>query len=278
VAAVVQPLSGRESGLIPAPQPRSTLRAVALPSEHGGWGLTGEPVLLGLLVAPSISGALLGAGALVAFLARTPLKLALVDQWRRRRLPRTVFARGVAAGELTTLGGLLAVVALHSGSAWWLPLVAALPLVGVEMWFDMRSRGRRLVPELCGAVGIASIAAAVARAGGASWTISIGLWAVLAARSMGAVPFARAQVMRWRGRPAPLVGPLVAQAVAVAIGGAGWGAGLVPLASWVALVAFSGWALQSFRRPPVRPKILGYSQMFIGIALVLVTAGALRLG
>lgn len=30
---------------------RSTLRAVAIPTEHGGWSLTLEPVLLGLLVA-----------------------------------------------------------------------------------------------------------------------------------------------------------------------------------------------------------------------------------
>ena len=42
---------------------RSPLRAVAVPSEHGGWGLTAEPVLLGLIVAPSAAGACLGAAA-----------------------------------------------------------------------------------------------------------------------------------------------------------------------------------------------------------------------
>ena len=34
----------------PRAKQRSPLRTVALPSEHGGWGLTLEPVLLGLLV------------------------------------------------------------------------------------------------------------------------------------------------------------------------------------------------------------------------------------
>ena len=32
---------------------RSMLRSVAVPTEHGGWGLTAEPVVLGLAVAPS---------------------------------------------------------------------------------------------------------------------------------------------------------------------------------------------------------------------------------
>ncbi|WP_426574944.1 hypothetical protein [Aquihabitans sp. McL0605] len=35
-----------------AAAPRSPLRAVALPAEHGGWGLTLEPGLLGLLITP----------------------------------------------------------------------------------------------------------------------------------------------------------------------------------------------------------------------------------
>ncbi|MDX2007394.1 MAG: hypothetical protein SFU83_19325 [Meiothermus sp.] len=38
-----------------AAQPNNTkvpLRSVALPNEHGGWGFTLEPILLGLLVAP----------------------------------------------------------------------------------------------------------------------------------------------------------------------------------------------------------------------------------
>src|SRR5665213_893101 len=45
---------------------RSPLRAVAMPTEHGGWGLTAEPVLLGLIVAPSIAGGAIGAAAIVA--------------------------------------------------------------------------------------------------------------------------------------------------------------------------------------------------------------------
>jgi hypothetical protein len=257
---------------------RSGLRAVALPSEHGGWGLTAEPVLLGLLVAQSASGWLLGAAAMTAFLARTPLKLALVDLVRHRWLPRSRKAVLVAGCELALLAVLAGVVTARSGHGWWAPLVAALPLVGVEMWFDVRSRGRRLTPELCGALGIASVAVAIARVGGTSWTVAIGLWVVLAARSVGAVPLARAQVARWRSRPVGLTLPRGAQAAAVVVALAGRATGSVPLAPALAIAVAAGWGLWSLQHPPVQPKVLGYSQMAIGLALVLVTAGAWRLG
>src|SRR6478752_5565662 len=67
-----------------APAARSPWRAVAVPSEHGGWGLTFEPVLLGLLVAQSWAGLALGVAAVFAFLVRTPMKLVAID---RRRDP-----------------------------------------------------------------------------------------------------------------------------------------------------------------------------------------------
>ena len=82
---------------------RSTLRSVALPKEHGGWGLTLEPGLLGLLIAPGAAGFCLAAAALVAFMARTPVKIVLVDRHRDRWLERTRVAASVAVGELIVL-------------------------------------------------------------------------------------------------------------------------------------------------------------------------------
>lgn len=260
------------------PHQRSPLRAVAVPSEHGGWALTAEPVLLGLLVAPSVAGAAIGTAAMLAFLARTPLRVVLVDCWRHRRLPRTILAGRVSAIELLALGALIAAAALRSGGAWWAPLLAAVPLVAVEMWFDMRSRSRRLAPELCGAVGIASVAAAIARAGGTGWSIALGLWVVLAARSVASVPFARAQVQRIRGHIVRPHGMDVAQAAALAAVLAGWGAGAVPVAAVAAvgIVAAGQASWLRLRPPPV--VVLGITQLLIGTAIVLTTAGAIRLG
>ena len=103
---------------------RNPIRAVAMPSEHGGWGLTIEPGLLGLLVAPSLAGACLAVAALVLFMLRTPLELALVDRRRQRRLPRTRLAERVAAAEAVLLVVLVAVAAVTAhdiagGSRRW---------------------------------------------------------------------------------------------------------------------------------------------------------------
>lgn len=255
---------------------RPVLRRVAVPLEHGGWGLTGEPIALGLLVAPSISGALLGAAAVVAFLARTPVRFVLVDHWRGRDLPRTALACRVASVEVGSLAVVIVAVALRTADGWWVPLLAAAPLVAVELWFDMRSRGRRLVPELCGAVGIAAVAAAIARAGGASWPLSLGLWAVLAARSLAAIPLVRAQVQRLKGRDVDVGRLAVPAAIALAVALGGWWAGPVPLASVVAVTALVGWGVWSLRRPPVRVAVLGASQVASGLGLVLITAASVR--
>ncbi len=260
----------------PHRHPRSALRAVAVPQEHGGWGLSGEPVLLGLLVAPSVAGALLGAAALVAFLARTPLRVVLVDRRRSRRLQRTAVARRVAAGEVLALAALVGVAGLRSGRPWWVPLLAAAPLVAVQLWFDMRSRSRRLIPELCGAVGIASVAAAIALAGGARWTIASGLWGVLAARSVSAIPFARTEVRRLKGHSGGIRDVGLAQAAALAGVAAGWAAGAVPAAAAALVAAVAACSLWLVRCPPPPTRILGIAQLLVGLAVVGVTAAAIR--
>ena len=86
------------------------------------------------------------------------------------------------AVELLLLTALAVVAVVLAGWAWLVPVALAAPLVGVELWFDSRSRSRRLVPELCGAVGIAAVVASVALAGGTEPRLAAGLWLVLAAR------------------------------------------------------------------------------------------------
>ena len=75
---------------------RAGWRSVAMPSEHGGWGLTLEPVMLGLLVAWSRAGVALGVAAFAAFLLRTPAKLVAIDLRRGRWLDRSRLALRIA--------------------------------------------------------------------------------------------------------------------------------------------------------------------------------------
>ena len=251
---------------------RSTLRAVAMPTEHGGWSLTLEPVLLGLLVASSWPGFALGAAAMLAFLARTPLKLVLVDAWRRRWLARTTVAARVAAVELVVLVALVVAAALAADARFWWPLLAAAPLVAVELWFDMRSRSRRLLPELAGTVGIGSVAAVIALADGAETSLALGLWVVVAARAAAAIPYARTQVFRTRGRPHELWHSDLAQVLAVAAVTIAWLVGVVPIAATSAIAAVAAFNIGAVRTAPRPAKVIGLQQMFFGIAVVIVTA------
>ena len=185
-----------------AVRPVAPWRQVAIPTEHGGWSLTAEPVVLGLLVAWSWPGAALGVAAMLAFVARTPVKLVLVDRWRHRWLDRSRLALRIAAVEIALIVVLGVVAAATSANGWfWVPLAAAAPLVGIELWFDMRSRGRRLVPELAGTVGIGSVVAAIVLAADGSVALAVGLWVVVSARACAAIPYARTQVFResWAG-------------------------------------------------------------------------------
>jgi len=254
------------------PGRRGPLRAVAVPAEHGGWGLTLEPILLGLLVAPSGAGVALGAAAFTAFLARTPLKLALVDRHRHRRLPRTALAERVAAAELAVVCALAGLTALLADESWWVPLALAAPLVAVELWFDVRSRSRRLVPELCGAIGIASVAAAIALAGGAARSVSAGLWLVLATRSLASVPFARLQVRRIKEQTARRAGADLAQVGAVALAAVGWATGIVPAPALAAIAALALFQGVASRRDPPKVAVLGAQQVLAGLAIVVITA------
>lgn len=251
---------------------RPQWRTVAVPSEHGGWGLTLEPVLLGLLIAPSLVGVVLGLGAFVAFFVRTPLKLVVIDVRRKRWLDRSQLAMRFAIGELVVLVAVATAALWVAGWSWLVPVVIAAPLVGVEFWFDVRSRGRRLVPELCGSIGISSVVAVIVLASGHSASLAAGAWLVLSARAVGAIPFVRVQISRLRGVGGSTRSSDIAQVAAIAIGIVAVVTERQMMAGLLGLLTFAVLQLVWVRRTPLAPKVLGMRQMALGIALVVVTA------
>lgn len=253
------------------PDRSASWRSVALPTEHGGWSLTAEPVLLGLLVAWSLPGLALGASAMLAFIARTPLKLVLVDRYRHRWLPRTRLAAKIAAVEVALLIALVA-YAVSAAEPFWLPLAIAAPLIGVELWFDMRSRSRRLIPELAGSIGIGSIASAIALGDGAPNSVAWGLWVVIAARSAAAIPYVRTQILRAKSKHPPKWHSDVAQLAAIGGVVLGWLFDLVPGAAVLAIVGLGIINLVAVRLAPKPAVVIGIQQTIFGIAVILVTA------
>lgn len=258
-----------------AVRPVASWRQVAIPTEHGGWSLTAEPVVLGLLVAWSWPGAALGVAAMLAFVARTPLKLVLVDRWRHRWLDRSRLALRIAVVEIGLIVVLGVAAAVTSANGWfWVPLAAAAPLIGVELWFDMRSRGRRLVPELAGTIGIGSVVAAIVLVADGSVALAVGLWVVVSARACAAIPYARTQVFRAHGRAVALWHSDLAQVVALAAVGATWMLDAVPFAPVVAVLAIAVFNIVAVRRPARRAVVIGMQQMAFGVAVTVVTAVA----
>lgn len=259
----------------PAPsaaRPRPLWRTVAVPSEHGGWGLTFEPVLLGLVVAPSWAGVAIGAAAMVAFVARAPAKVVLVDAWRRRSLPRTALAARIAVAEIAVLLALVGVAARTATGPFWVPLLAAVPLIAVELWFDARSRSRKLVPELAGTIGIGGVAAAIVLADGGSELVAAGAWLVIVARATGSLPFVRFQLRRAKHQPHRRWAQDLAQAAAVTLAIVGVAIGWLPQLAAAALVALAGTQVLLARTRPPRAVIVGAQQLVFGLAVVL-TAG-----
>ncbi len=251
----------------------SLWRQVSVPSEHGGWSLTAEPAVLGLLVAWSWPGLALGVAAMLGFVARTPVKVVLVDRWRHRWLDRSRLAARIAAVELAAIA-LLAVLAVAGASnRWfWVPLAAAVPLVGVELWFDMRSRSRRLLPELAGTVGIGSVVAAIVLAAGESTALAVGLWVVVSARAGAAIPYARTMVFRAHGRPVTRWHSDLAQGLAVVAVGVAWVFDSIPVVPVVVVAMVALFNVVAVRGPVKPAVVIGLQQMAFGIAVVAATA------
>ena len=259
---------------------KPTLRSVAMPAEHGGWGLTLEPGILGVLLAPSVAGILLGLAALLSFLLRTPVRLVLLRHLRAGdRAPsgigreRTRLATRVAAFELAGLIAALVTAAVVADDLSWLgPLMVAAPLFAVAFWFDLRSESRHLVAEIVGSVAVAGVAAMGALAGGATWALAVGAWLILAARVLSSIPQVRAQVLRIHSREAPalptLLGDLAALVTAVV-------AVVIEPALLLGGLAIVGLVVVqrvTLVRPPRPAKVLGVRQMILGFTVVGVTA------
>lgn len=255
-----------------------TLRSLAVPNEHGGWGFTLEPVILGLLVAPSTAGWGLGLMALASFFARQPTKLAAGDLRRGRVYPRTRLAVLFALlyGGLALTG--LAVAWFTGDRSFVLPLAAALPLVVVQVVYDALGKGRTLVGELAGSLAMGGVATAIILAAGGDARLAWGAWLVLAMRGLVAIRYARAQVRRAHGRPVSKISTFATAVfgVCVLFLGAVWG--LLPWLGVWAVLALAVYAVYMLEQPPITARQVGWSQMFFGWLVALMTALGIRIG
>jgi YwiC-like protein len=248
-----------------------SLKSVALPPEHGGWGFVLEPLVLGMAVAPSAAGAALVLVGLGAFLARHPLRVLMDDARRGHWSPRAP-----GAGAFALLYGTTAICGFYLARAWaasglfWLPLLLAAPLALAQLLYDSRNRGRKLLPELLGATAPGCLVASIVLAAGGSLVSGLLLWALLGARAAASVLYVRARL-----RPAPaaarttvLLGHVLAVLAAAWLAAAG-------LAPWLAVLAFGvllGRAAFGLQARTVAARVVGVQELGYGLLTVFLLA------
>lgn len=250
------------------------LKSIALPVQHGGWGFVSEPIVLGLLVAPSWVGLLIGIAAFGAFLMHQPLKLTVKDYLKRKRYARTTWAERFALlyGGIALVAFVLAVIL--TPHPFIVPLLLAIPFAVVQVWADTHNQGRETLSEVSGAVAFGAAASAIALSHGWELVPALALWGALAVRSVTSVLYVRARLRLEYGRPAPLVGMAVAHGLGaialVALIAAGTLHG-VSLVAFGILAARAALGVSSLRKP-TSAKVIGFREIAYGLVYAALTA------
>ncbi len=257
----------------PTARKQTALRTVALPAEHGSWGLTLEPILLGLLVAPSWGGVALTVGAFAAFLLRWPLKVAWTSRRQRRRERMRLALRFVALYGFLAAAGFGAALALAGWRPLW-PLLLASPFGILFFAYDAQNQSRSWQAELAGPIAFSAVATGIALAGSWPFLPALGLWGVLVARAVPSILYVRARLRLDRGRPhrpALAIGAHLAALLAF-VGLASLNLIHVMVAGvFVLLLLRAVWGLSRWRRP-VPIKVIGFTELGWGLLTVLAVA------
>ncbi len=252
---------------------KPALKGVALPAEHGSWSLVLEPIVLALLVAPSLGGLAWAVAAFTLFLAYQPVSVAWSDRRRGRHFARTDVARRFAAIYLTLALVAAAVGWWQSGAAVLLPGLLALPLVLLFVYYDQKP-GRSWQAELAAPTAFAASAAVIALAAGWAAGPALALWGVMIARSVPAVLYVRVRLRLDKGKPAASWPPILAHVVALlAIGGMVWSGLTVSAAIAASLLMLlrAAWGLSPSRwRTSV--KAFGLFETALGVVYVAIVA------
>jgi hypothetical protein len=255
----------------PLPARRPSLRPLALPTEHGGWGFLFEPIVLGLAVAPSRGGLFVALAFVFGFLCRQPLRLGLQDARRGRAYPRTrwcwMFLAAYATGALASL----ALAVLVSGWAVLIPIGLVVPLGLTQVLYDANNRGRALLPELGGAAAMASSAAAIAIAGGMRIVPALALSGIIVARAIPSIVYVRTLLTRSHGREASSWIPLALHACAILL--VALFARPLVVAAFILLFARAAWQLA---RPVPPAKRIGWTEVAMGTLTVALAVAGMR--
>ncbi|NDJ51489.1 MAG: YwiC-like family protein [Chloroflexi bacterium] len=230
-----------------------------------------EPVLLGLVLAPTWAGLSLSLAALAVFLLHQPLKIALKDRNRGRHYQRTGLAERFALGYglLTMIFGGTALIL--AGPAPAIPLIFAVPFGLILIAYDLQNKSREALPEIAGALAFGALAAALVMIDGWSLGRALLLWAGLAPRSITSILYIRERLHLAKDRPVAFLPVIVAHGAAWLWIGLAVAFGLI---SWPVLLGLAvltvraAWGLSPLRRA-LRTPIIGVLELGYGLLYVI---------
>jgi hypothetical protein len=247
------------------------LRTIALPVEHGGWGFLLEPLLLGLLLAPTAATTALALAVVAAFLLRQPVKVILLERRRNYYSPRSTVAwRFTFLYASIALSGGAAALWL-AGPSWLLAPLIALPFGAIFLYYDLSQPGRSWQAELSAPVALASAATSIVLADGWPLLPALALWIALVARAVPSILFIRARLRLDRGKDVDVMLPVLAHVAGLLVVWILIWQDLLPLLAGIPFVLLLLRAIQGLSplRFRMSVKALGFLELGLGILLVL---------
>lgn len=207
----------QESALpIPA-KSRIPAKSIALPLEHGAWGFLFEPLLAGILIAPTVSGLFLAIFFIGSFLCRQPLKFVVGDAMAGKRLPRTAAAIRwfIYFSTIAAFGALGIYFTAQPRSL--IPLVLSAPVAIYLIYQDASRKSREMPSELLGAAVLSTSIASVVLASGHSYLFAGAMWLTMLARLIPSIVYVRNRLRLEKGKDYSTTWPLAVHLTAVVV-------------------------------------------------------------
>jgi hypothetical protein len=255
--------------------PKIKLKSIALPAEHGGWGFLLEPIVIGLLIAPSPAGFFLSLATIAAFLTRHPLRLTVLNF----RAKKNSSARTSLARKFTLVYGAAALAffvtaILTSTNSFWIPLLIAAPFAFVQLRADFTNRSRSLLAELSGAIALGAVASCIVLAAGWSLPIALSVWVIMITRIVPSILFVRAMLRINRGIDISgakvILSHIIGLLIVIAIFLKGFGPALACAASLILLIraghGISAYSIQT------TAKVIGIREVVYGSLMTIALA------
>ncbi len=160
-------------------QNKKSLRQILLPVEHGSWGLTLEPLALGLIVAFSLQGLYLAIASFFFFLAHQPVRIFLGKNENRK-----LTAFGIALVYIAISLFCLFKSFAYGNTANFFPFLTALLLMFAFLVSEIFLSRNDFLNRLIAPVAIDLIAMSLVLLGGMSFYKSTVFFLIISARSV----------------------------------------------------------------------------------------------